>query len=271
MPSRGLLGAFEGAGKGVAQVGQIMMMDDLENLRMDKLAKIKEGQMGKQQEFKAGESELSREAKASEGLLDRESRERIADKAAKTKGSSKWDPSRGMSLQDRQKAARSAIKEVMAGNAEYATMPPEQLSEFTTKMYAEYGLDAIGENLIDRTAELNKPEPTDIGLLGSDEGQMALAQSEKEARSKMGLKDYIPFVEPDEESIRKGALKMLGRDGADTPPAGDTQKAPVSTGDMEFKPVKLDTTGRKDGLYALRDGRILKIEGGKAFLKNSKK
>lgn len=271
MPSRGLLGAFEGAGKGLAQVGQIMMADDLENLRMEKMAKIKEGQMGKQQDFKAGESELSREAKASEGLLDRESRERIADKAAKAKGSTKWDPARGMSLQDRQKAAKSAIKEVMAGNEEYRTMPAEQVAEFKTNMYAEYGLDAIGENLIDRTAELDKPEPTDIGLLGSDEGQMAMAQSEKEERSKMGLKDYVPFVEPDEESIRKGALKMLGRTGDEkAPPSGDAQKAPVSTGDMEFRPVKLNTAGRKDGLYTLRDGRILKIEGGKAFLKNSK-
>ena len=259
MASRGLLGAFEGAGKGFAQVGQMLMADDLENLRTEKLAKIK-----------SGESKLDRDVKVSEGQLDRESRERIADKnvAAKTK-SGKWDPAKGMSLQDRQKAAKAAIKEVVMGNVEYATMPAENLAKFKLNIYTEYGLNSTGEALIDRTAELDKPEPTDIGLLGSDEGQMALSQAEKEERSKMGLKDYVPFVEPDEETIRKNALKLLGRDGADTPPAADTQKAPVSTGagDMEFRPVKLNTAGREDGLYTLRDGRILKIEGGKAFLK----
>ena len=50
--NRGLLGAFGGAGAGMAQVGEIMMKDDLENLRLEKIAKIKEGQIGQEQEFK---------------------------------------------------------------------------------------------------------------------------------------------------------------------------------------------------------------------------
>lgn len=81
----GLLGAIEGAGKGVNQVAGILMKDELESLRVENLEKIKSKATEKAQDFTATQNKLKLDTDVSEGLLDRNSRNDIANISAKAK------------------------------------------------------------------------------------------------------------------------------------------------------------------------------------------
>lgn len=101
-------------------------------------------------------------------------------------------------------------------------------------------------------------EPPGFGLPGRE----TMRQAEKEERDKMGAKDWIPFVEPDQEAIRKRAQEI--EFGAPSSNAAGAQKQVDEKLDAKDGGEQIPSAVKKR-LEKLKPGKGLKLKNGQVW------
>lgn len=240
MASSGLLGALSGAGQGVAKVGEILMKDDLETVRQERLAKIQgerdEKLFGQkkeltqiEQDYKSGEMEKDRELKSSEGMLDRQNKMDIAQLDAETR------------------------KQVAADKVKATDGKPsgsfKKYSELKGMGYPDDWAIGVAYSGFKTTTD---PRTKEMILLGPSKekdggfvelGRMAPSDPEKRRSPKVW--------KPNPEENKSGMLS-------------EPTTPPLDPG--KFARVKGDYSGYKDGQYKTSDGKVVTVVGGVAYL-----
>ncbi len=199
-------GMMAGLGKGMADFGKTMLLDTLENERNEaKFLREKALGISEREEtqiFKTSEREAGQVFTAEQDKL----KAKTDIKKARISASKGKSVTSGMTLAERQKAARKIISEVSAGNVEYADIKPYELEEFKRQTYLDYGLDSTGEKMVKKNAlyqaqkEPPKPSTNDIAkaskwyddtasALESDKSQFGMSETEIKAKKAQEFAD----------------------------------------------------------------------------------